>query len=77
MKRHTNPLSAVPKAACPVDSLGDLPFKPKAPLPAKSFCMYIVGSPGSGKTNLWQSLLLSKAPKYYREFFYFDHLVSG
>ena len=77
MKRHANPLSKVPKAACPVDSLNDLPFKPKSPLPAKSFCMYIVGSPGSGKTNLWQSLLLSKDPKYYRQFFDFIHLVSG
>ena len=77
MRRHCNSLSKIPKAACDIDSCSDLAYKPKSPLPAKSFCMYIVGSPGSGKTNLWQSLLLSKDPKYYTKFFDLVHLISG
>jgi hypothetical protein len=77
MRRHCNSLSKIPKAACDIDSCSDLAYKPKSPLPAKSFCMYIVGSPGSGETNLWQSLLLSKDPKYYNKFFDLVHLISG
>jgi hypothetical protein len=78
-KRKRNALSDVPRAPCNVDDLTDLPYIPTKPLPAKSFSMYIVGAPGSGKSNLWQSMLISKPPKpkyYYR---YFDHieLVSG
>jgi hypothetical protein len=63
---YSNPLSAVPKAPCPTK-----------PLPTKSFCMYIVGKPGSGKTNLWLSMMLSKKPRYYRKFFDRTMLVSG
>ena len=74
---YSNPLSFVPKAKCPVDSLKDLPYIPHSPLPAKSFCMYIVGKPGSGKTNLWVSMMLSKDPRYYRKFFDRTYLVSG
>ena len=77
MRRHCNSLSKIPKAAWDIDSCSDLAYKPKSPLPAKSFCIYIVGSPGSGKTNLWQSLLLSKDPKYYNRFFDLVHLISG
>ena len=77
MRRHCNSLSKIPKAACDIDSCSDLAYKPKSPLPAKSFAMYIVGSPGSGKTNLWQSLLLSTDPKYYNKFFDLVHLISG
>ncbi|MAO19827.1 MAG: hypothetical protein CMJ25_03660 [Phycisphaerae bacterium] len=39
--------------------------------------MYIVGKPGSGKTNLWLSMMMSKKPKYYRKFFDKTYLVSG
>ena len=39
--------------------------------------MYIVGKPGSGKTNLWLSMMMSKKPKYYRSFFDKTYLVSG
>ncbi len=39
--------------------------------------MYIVGKPGSGKTNLWLSMMLSKKPKYFRKFFDKTYLVSG
>tara|TARA_Y100000114_G_C11738606_1_gene317672 strand:- start:744 stop:929 length:186 start_codon:yes stop_codon:yes gene_type:complete len=49
---YSNPLSDVPRAPCHVDSLKDLAYIPTRPLPTKSFCMYIVGKPGSGKTNL-------------------------
>lgn len=74
---YSNPLSSVPKAPCPVDSFKDLPYIPTKPLPVKSFCMYIVGKPGSGKTNLWLSMMLSKDPRYYRKFFDRTMLVSG
>ncbi len=74
---YSNPLSHVPKAPCHVDSVKDLPYIPLKPLPAKSFCMYIVGKPGSGKTNLWLSMMLSKKPKYFRKFFDRTMLVSG
>jgi hypothetical protein len=72
-----NNLSKVPKAPCAVDSDKDLAYIPKKPLPKKSFCMYIVGKPGSGKTNLWVSMMLSKCPKYYRKYFDKTFLVSG
>jgi len=74
---YTNPLSYVPRAPCSIDSTADLPYKPLYPLPKKSFAMYIVGKPGSGKTNLWLSFFLSKEPKYYRKFFDRAVLVSG
>tara|TARA_Y100000385_G_scaffold290033_1_gene361526 strand:- start:1540 stop:2334 length:795 start_codon:yes stop_codon:yes gene_type:complete len=76
-RSYSNPLSMVPKAPCPVDSTKDLPYIPLKPLPAKSFCMYIVGKPGSGKTNLWLSMMSAKKPKYYRKFFDRTFLVSG
>ena len=71
-KRQRCELSNVPRAPCGVDDLKDLPFVPTKPLPAKSFCMYIVGAPGSGKSNLWQAMLIGKKPVYYRG--YFDHI---
>jgi hypothetical protein len=77
VESEPNPLSKIPKAPCEVDSLKDLPFIPTKPLPAKSFCMYIVGAPKSGKTNLWLSFLNSKQPRYYRGFFDRIFLVSA
>lgn len=70
-------LSHVPKAPCAVDSLKDLPFIPAAPLPPKNFAMYIVGSPGSGKSNLLLSLFMSKKPLFYRGLFDKIHLISA
>lgn len=72
-----NPLSLVPKAPCDVDSLANAPYKVAKPLPPKSFAMYIVGRPGSGKTNLMVSMLMSKCPKYYRGYFDKIFLFSG
>lgn len=81
-----NPLSQVPKAPCDVDSLKGTPYKVHPPLPPKSFAMYIVGRPGSGKTNLWLSMLLSgkdnatkkeKEPIYYHGYFDKIFLFSG
>lgn len=73
----TNPLSKVPKMAATMDSLSILPYIPSNPLPPKGFCMYIVGKPGSGKTNLWVSMMLSKKPRYYRRFFDTTALASA
>jgi len=72
-------LNYIPPVNMPIDDLSDLPYLPASPLPPKSFAMYIVGQPGSGKTSLWNSLLLSHPTKknktiprmYYR---FFDHV---
>ena len=77
-------LKEIPRVPCPIDSLKSLPYKVKPPLPAKSFALYIVGTPGSGKTNLWQSLLLShptrkkpNIPRFYYRYFDIVHIISG
>ena len=84
MKLLENDISNVPRIPISIDDISDLPYIPKEPLPKKSFAMYIVGSPGSGKTNLLLSLMLShptkkrkNIPKYYWK--YFDHIevISG
>jgi GTPase SAR1 family protein len=78
MKIISNELSKVPKAPCDVDNLDDLPYIPRDPLPKKSFAMLIVGAPGSGKTNLLLSLLMTKGKKrYYYKFFDKIYLMSG
>ena len=77
MRRHCNSLSQIPKAACAIENCSGLAYKPKPPLPAKSFAMYIVGSPGNGKTHLWQSLQLTKDLNYYNKFFDLIYLISG
>ncbi len=72
-------LTHIPPVIMDIDSLDDLPYIPSKPLPAKSFAFLIVGQPGSGKSTLWNSLLLSHPTKkkpntprfYYR---YFDHI---
>ena len=43
-----------------IDDLDPDLEKIEEPLPKKSMAMYIVGAPGSGKTSLLLSLLLSK-----------------
>jgi len=67
-----------------VDDLSNIQFKPTAPLPSKNFAFYLVGGPGSGKTNLLMALLMSKPtkkrpdkPRYYNRFFDTIHLISG
>jgi len=78
MKIIQNELSKVPRAPCDIDDLSDLPFIPRPPLPIKSFAMLIVGAPGSGKTNLLLSLLMTKGKKkYYYKFFDKIYLMSG
>lgn len=78
MKIVKNDLSNVPKAPCDIDDLTDLPYIPAKPLPIKSFAMLMCGAPGSGKTNLLLSLLMSKGKKkYYRKFFDRIYLISG
>jgi hypothetical protein len=72
-----NILSKVPYTPCPIDNLNDMPYTPTSPLPGKNFAMYIVGSPGSGKPNLWISMMLSKKPIYYRKYFDMVELISG
>lgn len=74
-----NKISNIPKVSCPVDSTSNLAYAVSQPLPKKSFAMYICGQPGSGKSTLWLSMLLSHPtkkqpliPRYYYR--YFDHV---
>ena len=75
-------LSDIPLIQSDVDK-ENFPYKPFDPLP-KRFSMYICGSPASGKTSLWTSMLLShptkkapKKPRYYYRFFDNINLISG
>ena len=75
-------LSDVPLIQSDVDK-ENFPYTPFDPLP-KRFSMYICGSPASGKTSLWTSMLLShptkkapKKPRYYYRFFDNIDLISG
>ena len=75
-------LSDVPVIKSDVDK-DNFPYLPFQPLP-KRFSMYICGSPASGKTSLWTSLLLShptkrspKTPRYYYRFFENIDIISG
>ena len=76
-------LSHIPPITMDIDSLEDLPYIPAKPLPAKSFAFLIVGQPGSGKTTLWNSLLLShptkkkpNTPKFMYKLFDHIYLIS-
>tara|TARA_R110002020_G_scaffold461478_1_gene680417 strand:+ start:32 stop:865 length:834 start_codon:yes stop_codon:yes gene_type:complete len=69
-------LTHVPPIKQAVDDLSDLPYIPADPLPKKSFSMYICGFSSSGKTTLWNSMLLSHPtkkkpdiPRFYYRFF--------
>jgi len=69
-------LTHVPPIKQEVDDLSDLPYIPSDPLPKKSFAMYICGFSSSGKTTLWNSMLLSHptkkkpdVPRFYYRFF--------
>jgi len=84
MKITANKLSQIGRAPCNADNLNDLPYIPKPPLPPKNFCMYICGSPGSGKTNLMLQLLMShptkkntKPNRYYYGLFDNIYLISA
>jgi len=84
MKIQKNKLSDIPPVKSNVDDTADLPFIPIKPLPCKSFMLYIIGSPGSGKTSTMMSLLSShptkKSPNtncYYWKFFDNIYLISG
>lgn len=75
-------LSDVPLIRSDVDR-DSFAYRPFDPLP-KRFSMYICGSPASGKTSLWTSLLLShptkkkpKTPRYYYKFFENIDIISG
>ena len=78
-----NDLSDVPKAPMNIDDLSDLPYIPQDPLPKKSFAMYIIGTPSSGKTNLLMSMFLSHStkkrvrPKYYWKYFDKIYFISA
>lgn len=75
-------LSNIPIIKSDVD-IENFPYNPFEPLP-KRFSMYICGSPASGKTSLWTSLLLSHPtkkqttkPRYYYRFFDNIEIISG
>jgi len=84
MKIIQNKISQIPAFKSQIDNTSDLPFIPHKPLPVKSFLLYVIGSPGSGKTSLVMSLLTSHPSKknkdknlYYYKFFDNIHLISG
>lgn len=84
MRIEKNKISDIPAMKSSVDDTKDLSYIPIKPLPCKSFLLYIVGSPGSGKTSTMMSLLTSHATKkrpnincYYWKFFDNIHLISG
>tara|TARA_R100001440_G_scaffold17797_3_gene29845 strand:+ start:1959 stop:2768 length:810 start_codon:yes stop_codon:yes gene_type:complete len=69
-------LTHIPPIKQAVDDLSDLPYIPADPLPKKSFAMYICGFSSSGKTTLWNSMLLSHPtkkkpdiPRFFYRFF--------
>jgi GTPase SAR1 family protein len=84
MRILKNKLSKIPAIKSNVDDTADLPYIPINPLPCKSFMLYIIGSPGSGKTSTMMSLLSSHPTKkkpdtncYYWKFFDNIFLISG
>ena len=79
-----NKLSTIPVVNQDVDKTSDLAYIPTKPLPVKNFSLYVVGSPGSGKTSLIMSLFLSHSTKrnpnrnkYYYKFFDVINLISA
>jgi len=56
-------LTGVPPLTQKVDDLSDLPYIPADPLTKKSPAIYIVGFSSSGKTTLWNQLLLAHPTK--------------
>jgi hypothetical protein len=69
-------LTHVPPMTQKIDDLADLPYIPTKPLTPKSPAILIVGFSSSGKTTLWNQLLLSHPtkknpdkPKFYYRIF--------
>jgi GTPase SAR1 family protein len=86
MKIERNKLSDIPAFKQDIDNKNDLPYIPAKPLDkmCKSFFLYVIGSPGSGKTSTNQSLLTShptksqpNKPKYFYKFWDNIFLISG
>jgi len=76
-------LTHVPPLKQSVDDLSDLPYIPAKPLTVKSPAIYICGFSSSGKTTLWNQLLLahptkkkSDIPRFYYRFFDRIYLIS-
>ena len=57
-------INYIPPVSMPIDNLSDLPYIPASPLPAKSFALYVVGQPGSGKTSYYYHIQLKKIRLY-------------
>lgn len=86
MKIEKNAISNIPPFKQDIDNKKDLPYIPAKPLDnmCKSFFLYVIGSPGSGKTSTIQSLLTShpskknpNKPKYFYKFWDNIFLISG
>jgi len=86
MKIIKNKLSEIPAFKSKIDDKSDLPYIPDKPLNdmCKSFLLYVIGSPGSGKTSMIMSLLTShptkkqpNKPKYFYKLFDNIHLISA
>ena len=60
-------LNNIVPTKCSVDDTSNLAYKVKAPLPKKSFAMYVCGRPGSGKTTTWLGLLTNKPTNAFHE----------
>jgi len=76
-------LTHIPPLTQKVDDLSDLPYLPAEPLTKKSPAIYIVGFSSSGKTTLWNQLLLAHPtkkkrdiPRFYYRFFDKIFLIS-
>tara|TARA_Y100001963_G_scaffold160174_1_gene268615 strand:+ start:7250 stop:8053 length:804 start_codon:yes stop_codon:yes gene_type:complete len=86
MKIIKNSISDIPPFKSKIDDKSDLPYIPQKPLNdmCKSFLLYIIGSPASGKTSTTMSLLTShptkkqpNKPKYFYKLFDNIHLISA
>ncbi len=86
MRIIKNQLSQIPPFKSDIDDKSDLPYIPEKPLDSmcKSFLLYVIGSPGSGKSSTMMSLLTShpskknpNKPKYWWKFFDNIFLISG
>ena len=76
-------LTHIPPLNQAVDDLSDLPYIPSDPLTKKSPAIYICGFSSSGKTTLWNQLLLAHPtkkkpdiPRFYYRFFDRIYLIS-
>ena len=76
-------LTHVPPLKQSVDDLSDLPYIPSKPLTVKSPAIYICGFSSSGKTTLWNQLLLAHPtkkkpdiPRFLYRFFDRIYLIS-